>query len=454
MTTSGAIRHTPLIGSRSSNDVLAWEQGRPRTAGQFLTDVSCLAARLPDRPTVLNLAGNRYGFLVGLVAAMLRRQVTLLPQTRASESMRRLVDDYPGSYCVTDQNERIEGVESIPIQSGQPLVPSSMEIPRIPIDQIVAIAFTSGSTGRPKPHPKTWGALTAVAAATGAGLGISGEKPLTVVATVPHHHMFGLEASVMLPIMHGATMHAGRPLFPADVANALTEMAGAWILVTTPLHLRACLMEGVKLPPGGRILSATAPLARSVAQEAERQFQAEVHEIFGFAEAGSVARRRTVDGDEWYPLDGVQVTQDQGSFVVQASYLPTPVQVPDRISVDTQGRFVLHGREADHVNVAGHRVSLGDLTQKLLAIDGVQDGVFFLPDEESPLVTRLMALVVAPGKTSEEIQTALRLHVDPVFLPRPLICVPSLPRNGTGKLPRESVLTLARQWMEGEGHGL
>jgi acyl-coenzyme A synthetase/AMP-(fatty) acid ligase len=454
MTTSVAMHYTPLIGSYSSEDVLAWEQGRPRTAKQFLADVSSMAVVLPDRPTVLNLVHRRYGFLVGLAAAILRHQVTLLPQNRTPEGMRRLLDDYPGSYCLTDQNEIIEGVESIPIPARQPVASFSMEIPHISTDQIVAIAFTSGSTGRPKPHAKTWGALTAVAYAIGAGLGVSDGRSFTVVATVPHHHMFGLEASVMLPIMHGATMHGGRPLFPADVVNALTERAGAWILVTTPLHLRACMMEGVKLPPGGLILSATAPLARTVAQEAERHFQAEVHEIFGFAEAGSVAQRRTIDGDHWNTLDGVRLTQHQGSFVVQASYLPAPVQVPDRISVNTQGGFVLHGREADHVNVAGHRVSLGDLTKKLLAIDGVQDGVFVLPDEGSHLVTRLVAFVVAPGRTSEEIQSTLRMHVDPVFLPRPLICVPSLPRNGTGKLPRESVLALARQWMEGKGDGV
>ena len=113
----------------------------------------------------------------------------------------------------------------------------------------------------------------------------------------------------------------------------------------------------------------------------------------------------------------------------------------------------MHGREADQINVAGHRVSLGDLNQKLLEIEGVQDGVFYLPEEGSDFVTRLMAFVVAPGKTSEEIQRALRTHIDPVFLPRPLVCVPSLPRNATGKLPYESVRELARQWLAGQGHG-
>jgi acyl-coenzyme A synthetase/AMP-(fatty) acid ligase len=180
----------------------------------------------------------------------------------------------------------------------------------------------------------------------------------------------------------------------------------------------------------------------------------EVHEIFGFAEAGSVAERRTVDGDRWKPLEGVCVVQDRDSCTVQAWYLPEPVPVPDRITVESGGAFFLYGREADQVNVAGHRVSLGDLNQTLLRIDGVQDGIFFLPDEEAGLVTRLMAFVVAPGKTSEEIQRVLRAHLDPVFLPRPLVCVPSLPRNATGKLPREAVLELSRQWVGKASHGV
>ncbi|MDP2326081.1 MAG: beta-hydroxyacyl-ACP dehydratase, partial [Gammaproteobacteria bacterium] len=126
--------------------------------------------------------------------------------------------------------------------------------------------------------------------------------------------------------------------------------------------------------------------------------------------------------------------------------------VPDRITVDADGQFVVHGREADQINVAGHRVSLGDLHQKLLEIEGVQDGVFFLPEERAESVTRLMACVVAPGKTVEEIQQALRGRIDPVFLPRPLLLVPRLPRNDAGKLPREALLKLVEQQAEGLSH--
>ena len=442
----------PLIGPYRPDDVLAWEQGGPRTARQFLSDVAQLAESLSDRPTVLNLATSRYEFLVGFAAAILRRQLTLLPQSRAPQTLRRIAGDFPDSYGLTDRDETIEGIESVSIQPRRGRVPWPEEIPGIPLSQVVAIAFTSGSTGQPVLNKKTWGALTAVAYATGSRLGIKGGDRTVVVATVPHQHMFGLEASVMLPVMHGLVMHAGRPLFPADIRSALADVTGQRILVTTPLHLRACITEDVKVPPVALILSATAPLSHSLAQEAERHFHTEVHEIFGFAEAGSVAERRTIDGDSWRPLDGVRLQPDDMRWTVHTDYLPAPVQVPDRITVDAQGMFVVHGREADQINIAGHRVSLGDLNQKLLEIDGVQDGVFFMPEEGADLVTRLMAFVVAPGKTSEELQRALRTHIDPVFMPRPLICVPILPRNATGKLPRESVSELARQWLAGQGH--
>jgi acyl-coenzyme A synthetase/AMP-(fatty) acid ligase len=447
------MHDTPLIGPYSPDDVLAWEPDGSRTAQQFLSDVARLAESLPDRLTAINLATSRYEFLVGFAAAILRRQLTLLPQSRAVQTLRRIAGDYPESYALTDQDDRIEGIESVAIQHRKGLSSRPGEIPRVPLDQVVAIAFTSGSTGQPMPNKKTWGALTAVAHATGFRLGINGGDRASVVATVPHQHMFGLEASVMLPIMHGLVMHAGRPLFPADILSALADVEGRRILVTTPLHLRACMTEGVRMPPVGLILSATAPLSQGLAQEVERHFHTEVHEIFGFAEAGSVAERRTTAGDSWRPLDGVRLQSSDMGWTVCTDYLPHPVRVPDRITVDAQGLFVVHGREADQINVAGHRVSLGDLNQKLLEVDGVQDGVFYLPEEGSDFVTRLMAFVVAPGKTSEEIQRALRSHIDPVFLPRPLVCVPSLPRNATGKLPQESVRELARQWLAGQGHG-
>jgi len=93
------------------------------------------------------------------------------------------------------------------------------------------------------------------------------------------------------------------------------------------------------------------------------------------------------------------------------------------------------------------------LNQKLNEIEGVQDGVFFLPDETGGSVTRLIAFVVAPGKADKHILSALRTVIDPIFLPRPLHLVSSLPRNETGKLTREALLGLLQKLRNGERHG-
>jgi acyl-coenzyme A synthetase/AMP-(fatty) acid ligase len=103
--------------------------------------------------------------------------------------------------------------------------------------------------------------------------------------------------------------------------------------------------------------------------------------------------------------------------------------------------FLLHGRTADLVNVAGKRSSFGYLNAQLNAIPGVIDGAFFLREEMtgSTGVTRLGAVVVAPGLTVAALTEQLRQLIDPVFLPRPLLIVEQLPRNATGKLPQQAL---------------
>ena len=83
------------------------------------------------------------------------------------------------------------------------------------------------------------------------------------------------------------------------------------------------------------------------------------------------------------------------------------------------------------------------------SVEGVRDGVFFMPDESAEGVTRLTALVVAPDFTREALLGALRERIDAVFLPRPLYFVESLPRNAAGKLPRAALLEHAQQCAAG-----
>ena len=94
-------------------------------------------------------------------------------------------------------------------------------------------------------------------------------------------------------------------------------------------------------------------------------------------------------------------------------------------------------------NVAGKRASLADLSLKLLAINGVHDGLFFLPIRDT--ANQRPAALVVSDLTEKQILQQLALHMDPAFLPRPLRKVDRLPRTETGKLTHAALQTLWSQ---------
>jgi acyl-coenzyme A synthetase/AMP-(fatty) acid ligase len=215
--------------------------------------------------------------------------------------------------------------------------------------------------------------------------------------------------------------------------------------------LRALLSAAGSLPPLDLILCATAPLSPQVAAEAEQRFAAPLYEIYGCTEAGQVATRRPVESAEWHALPGVRLRQDDLGTWVAGGHVETEVMLQDVIELRGHARFLLHGRTADLVNIAGKRTSLASLNYHLNSIAGVRDGVFVMPGEEDGAPSRLTAYVVAPGLTRDALIDALRARIDPAFLPRPLHLVDVLPRNATGKLPREALHALAAGRITGTG---
>jgi len=124
---------------------------------------------------------------------------------------------------------------------------------------------------------------------------------------------------------------------------------------------------------------------------------------------------------------------------VGASYLPEKVILQDIFEFSGDSCFRLIGRNEDMINIAGKRGSLTELNSLLLATPGVVDGIIFEPPTDDT-TGRLAALVVAPDLSSREAMANIRANVDPVFVPRRVVFVHSLPRSETGKLPREQVL--------------
>jgi acyl-coenzyme A synthetase/AMP-(fatty) acid ligase len=430
------------------------------SARQYRQDVTALAGLLPPNPFLVNLCKDRYRFMVGFAAALMRGQVTLMPSAHTPGMLKDLVEDYPDLYALTDM-----GLPQLSFALPHLLFPERLAEAEpahllVPGTQAAVVLFTSGSTGRPKPVEKTWATLVASARAAGARLNAADFQAGCVIGTVPHQHSYGLESIILLAWQYGLAISAACPLFPADVRGALEAAPQPRLLVTTPVHLRALVADPGGMPPVGLILSATAPLSADLAESAEACFQAPLVEIYGCTEAGQIATRRSTHETDWHCFDDVALHEDEAGWWASGAAVEGIAPVQDVIEPTGPARFRLGSRSADLVNIAGKRSSISYLTHQLLSIPGVEDGTFLMDEgareaeprqavprqaEPRQAVPRLTALVVAPGLSTEQIMQALRETLDPAFLPRPLVRVASLPRNHLGKLLRADLLRLAAE---------
>lgn len=436
----------PLLAHAGLDDCVARRDRETYSVRHFLASVRGLTSYVPAKRHAINLCKDRYHFLIGFAAALMSRHISLLPTCRAPNVLTQLKERYPDAYILTD-NEDVP--QDIPAYRVDHVVPTfdrmDEEIPIISSDQIAAVVFTSGSSGLPRAHAKTWGAMVMGAEALKNQFGPSDASSAMVMGTVPPQHMFGLETTIMLPLQCGWSVHAGHPVLPADIVGALSHIDQPVWLMTTPIHLRAYVRQQIDLPGLKEIVSATMPLTRSLARKAENLWHAPVREMYGCTEAGVIGTRRTTASQTWSLCSGLRLWQEGDATWVSQGHVGPPLRLVDRITIQDPTQFTLHGPSHDLVKIAGKRASLAALNAILARVDGVVDGVFYRPPTAAVADVRLTAFVVAPGVRASAIQAELRRCIDPVFLPRPLHLVESLPRNSTGKLPQDMLVTFATE---------
>lgn len=439
----------PLTDHPTPDSIVAWCPDGPVSRDRFLADVARLAELFPPGGHILNVCQNRYHFLVGLSAAAVSGRVSLLPPNLTEETIARLAAATPDLVCLHDGQGAVGTLPSLAFPPPAPVGSGHLPVPLIPVDQVIAHVYTSGSTGVPGTHHKTWGSLVTNGLAAAERLGAAGHA---LVGTVPAQHMYGFESTVLICLHGGAALSSGHPFYPADIAAALAAVPRPRALVTTPFHLRALLDADVAVPPLDFILSATAPLSEELARRAEAAFGAPLLEIYGCTETGQLASRRSTATRLWHLLDDVRLSPLGERHAASGGHVEGLVPLGDVLEPVDEHHFILHGRDADLINIAGKRTSLAYLNEQLCGIPGVIDGAFLMPDDEpDDHVTRLRAAVVAPGLTARDILAALRLHIDPIFLPRPLIFVDRLPRNAASKLPRADLAALFAAYAAGHG---
>ncbi len=416
-----------------------------------------LACQLEGVGTLCNLCGSRVGFLITWLAALRRGCLQLLPPSgghadlveilKSSETPLLVVDDI--ALLQAHWTEHARCLVYVPEQ--ETTLVSDAALSWTPQwDAPLLRLYTSGSTGVPEPQAKSLRQLACGAHVLGARLEQEVAGGLLalrrIVCSVPSQHMFGVETSVMLSLIHGIPVHDCRPLLPADVNAAFAQDAEGAGWIATPLHLRALVQSGMTVPHCRVVVASTMPLAQDVAVQAEALVAAPVLEIYGSTETGVVAMRRSARDRHWHPVLGVRIQPTSTGARVWGRHFSSPQLLADQIDLDAQGHFQLLGRRGDMIKIAGRRASLAGLNLLLQDLPGLSDGVLYMPDTGVP-TERLVLIYAGSALGRAATESWLRQRMDPVFMPRAMICVERLPRTENGKLPRAALDQIYASWL-------
>ena len=482
------IKKNSVLNYACLTSPVVYHQGRLISLDEILRTVDYLAGKVPEFQYCLNLYEDRYYFLLGFLLTLKQHNISLFPSTITAHVLQQLKKNYNDILVLCDRDEAA-GILSDDVikfdlkallkdfesEAKHPhhYIKKTIDFPAIELQQEVAIVFTSGSTGQPKPYSKQWGDLLIAAGHLAENFltdsdnysnnysnnypnkNQSENKTITaLLATVPAQHMYGLEVSIIMAIQNGLLIHSSKPFFPQDITLCLEALHQSieTILITTPLHLKACLKTAVALPGLKKIISATATLDQELAAQCEKQYSIPVMELFGCTEVGSMAWKRTVESDQWTVFKDISLTMKNTEVQISTTRSIKHFLFNDVVELIDESHFILKGRKEDLINQAGKRISLSYLNHHLQAYADLDDACYYLDDAVKE--NRLLAFVVLKNNSHTDtavkkqqqiklIRDYLKDKIEAVFLPKKIYFVQKLPRNATGKLPMARMKALS-----------
>lgn len=280
-----------------------------------------------------------------------------------------------------------------------------------------------------------------------------------VLIIVPLHHMYGLGAALIPALLAGAQIHLLPKANLLGFNDALRAATPTWVF-STP-HLLRMLLQRKSDPVAscrGLVLAGdgTPPMLHTQAQHVFNR----VFDLYGSSELGVVAISEPNDPKALRPLEGVHarvadVGAGQGTLLVRhphaathiahqgcLSALPAEWDTRDIATFDERGGFAIRGRADLSLNRAGKLLILADLEGAIMGWPDVEQAVAIVLEDETAAGKAIAAVIKpsAPGLTID----ALRRHASmtlPAFArPDHYTLVSDLPRLGSGKPDRKTII--------------
>ncbi|WP_329537948.1 amino acid adenylation domain-containing protein (plasmid) [Streptomyces sp. NBC_01450] len=386
--------------------------------------------------------------------------------------------------------DRVRGTEAevVAVDEVLPLRPAAAPgaLPDVRPTDIAYVIYTSGSTGAPKgvavPHRGVVNRL----------LWMQEEYRLTAADRVLQKTPFTFDVSVwefFWPLIAGARLHLAAPgahRDPRALAAAMREHRVSTAHFVPPmLDLFLAEDTSAKLPDLRRVLcSGEALRPETVASFLARYGSGDeapaLFNLYGPTEAsidvthwrcgtrdtlGPVPIGRAVANTSLYVLEpggellphGAVGELYIGGVQVAAGYLGRPEQTAEKFVPDpfgpeggvlyrtgdlavlrADGVLEYRGRIDHQVKLHGFRIEPGEIESALLALDGVEAAVVTAP-RLGDGGRRLLAHVVAPQVTPEELTQALAARLPAYMVPSAVVPLEALPLLPNGKVDRHSL---------------
>lgn len=393
--------------------------------------------------TVCLCTENKALVAAGALAALTCACRLILPYSFSRNALLEMREAAGFDAAVTDHPEEMPAGVEIIEPSRVSTAAGAPEIVRDPDDPFLCL-FTGGSTGKPRVWSKSPRNLLMEAFYLQEKFAIA-ENDL-FISTAPPYHIYGLLFSVLLPFTARAQVLPEIYTFPQEIISTINEHK-ATILVSVPVHYRALKVENLSLPPLRKAFSSSGVLDRADGLYFLEKTGIGITEIYGSTETGGIAARSISENtDSWEPMATVSWKLAERRLAVKSDFASPEMErdeagyclTGDEARPDKDNRFVLLGRADGVIKVAGKRVDLQDVQDKIKTLPMVNDAVVIaLPAEKGR--ENIIAAVVAGDLTEAHLKKLLREMLEPYAIPRLVKIVAQITRAATGKVDRRRI---------------
>ena len=373
-----------------------------------------------------------------IVASLAGSCRLILPYAFSAHALAEMYDAVGFNSAIADHPEEMPAsVEIITPLAGKTsdIDPEKIRDPDEPFLQL----FTGGSTGKPKVWSKSPRNLFAEAFYLKENFDLSAKD--LFLSTVPPYHIYGLLFSVLVPFVAGAKVLSDIYTFPQEIIST-TNKHKATVLVSVPIHYRSMKVDSLSAPSLKVAFSSSGVLNRSDAIHFQNKTGLGITEIYGSTETGGIAARSISEKTEsWKPADVVSWKISGKRLSIKSPFISAELEkdhdgfcvTGDEVQPDKDNRFILLGRADGIVKVAGKRVDLLDVQNKILTLPTVIDAlVIALPADKGR--ESVIAAVVACKLNEHQLKKLMLEKLEPYAMPRRIKIVSSIARTTTGKI--------------------